>query len=303
MKINRTLMADLITFARVEVETKDVEPWADLLKELNRTDALDREELLWVLYGYNTYDSFSSGWSLLKRWPKGPDEWYWSDDRLVARDFPIMQERRNLFGGRVINRHESYAAHVQDGTQEDWLSQPIVGVDPGKEFTALTTHLRTVTQVGRQAAFEWAEFLGKCVDFPVDAADGQLWESSGPRESLERLYNLENPSPSELEDVAWDCRERLEDDGVPLAWVDFETIICDFKVMTKGRYFPGRHLTALKEEINEVDDVDDQMMLLDAFHSVVPENWSSIPAGLASDRELKSHYVKTGEVITNPWWW
>lgn len=297
-------LEDLVTFARAEVYTGDVEPWADTLREVRKTGTVDDEELAWLMTLYNTYDDINSGWGIYDRW-RTPAEWDAAPDKADAADgklYPRMQERRNLHGLSVLKRHQGYADQLAGGTQLDWYEQPLLGISPGEDFKALTAHMRQIWGVGRLAAFEWAEFVGKVFDLPVDAADGQLWESSGPRESLEKLYGIQTSDVGQLNFIANECKEWLAYNGVPLKWVDFETIVCDFKVMRKGGYFVGRHLTMLKTEILDMTDLDLQMTMLDAFNESVPEEWQGIPTNLGSNYDLRHHYQKTGQVRTTPWW-
>jgi hypothetical protein len=142
-----------------------------------------------------------------------------------------------------------------------------------------------------------AEFLAKVLDYPVHAPHAELWESSGPRKSLERLYGNPNPDVSWLNDAANHARGYLADAGVHLEWEDFETVICDFNVMRDGRYYPGQHLAFLKEEIINVDDPAQQAILWEAWGRLVPEKWQDIPPGInhayrseyASSRFIRSH--------------
>lgn len=290
-------LADLVTFARLEWETRDVEPWADLIAELYRSGTLTLEQALWVLYLYNTYDHFGSAWTAFTRWPS-PHEWAAAPDRDTAAELPIMQERRNLFGGRVLRRHASYVEHLAGEPQATWLSFALDGnADPARNWTRMLAYTRRVWGVGRQAAFEWTEFVAKVAGWPIDAPDGCLWESSGPRESLERLYGNTRPTRDWLEAAANECRAMIHDAGVPLPWVDFETVICDFNVMRKGRYYVGKHLAALAEEIADAPPAD-RPHLDAAWAAVVPAPWCDIAPGINKARHTV--YRDTGRMTDLP---
>lgn len=286
---------DLVTFTRIEITSHDVEPWADIISALHGT--LDAEQTAWLLTLYNTYDDLHSAWRHFRRWPT-PGAWAASPGRDDAAAFNCTQERRNLRGGRVLRRHSSYTVLLRGGEQLPWLTRTLRGDHPGRDFTRLTTHLKQVWGVGRQAAFEWAEFLVKCAGVPADAADGQLWESSGPRRSIERIYRLTSPSARELDACASHLRDHLAGTGVPLSWTDFETVICDFNVMRDGRYYPGKHLAAITEEIAAVTDPEGQALLRSAFDSFVPDPWRSIRPGIR--RELQAVYRDTGRIVSTP---
>ena len=293
MTVDRRVLADLVEFARIEQESHDLEPWAELINALD----LPRERKLWVLWLYNAYDNFGSAWTAYAMFPT-PQAWAAAPahaQRLVA-DLAIERERRNLFGGRMLKRYQSYCDLLAGDSQVGWLSrafQPPTG-DWEKNWDQMLAHTRQVWGVGRQASFEWTEFLAKCDPWfgaVMDAGDACLWESSGPRKCLERIYNLTEPNRAHLEMHAKACRIHLKNEGVDLAWVDFETVICDFNVMRDGRYYPGRHLAALAEEVAGIE------VLEHAYRQIIPEPWrSGIQPGI--DKELAKVYARTGRIVT-----
>lgn len=292
------MLDHFVTFARAEQLANDIEPWAAMFRVVYDEELLPKEEAIWLTTLYNTYDRVDSALGVAGRWPT-PMHWLADPDREEARQFPCAQERRNLHGGKVNRRHQGYAELVLDvgGSQLDWLLEPFT--DPsatkGENFRDLTKHMLQIWGVGRQAAFEWAEFAGKCFSLPVDAADGQLYDSSGPRTSIEALYNGGERMTAQALDAAADhLRGYLAGEGVDVPFVDLETLVCDFKVMRHGGYFVGRHITALKGEIagNE--------LLEYAFNKVLSPEWAAIPGGLDMEPRLRNHYKKTGHIITTP---
>lgn len=282
------LFADLAEFARLEVTSGDLEPWATIIKAIADRLPLDEERAIWLATLYNTYDSFSSAWEVFRRWGS-PQAWLGAPDSKDAAQYQCTQERRNLRGGRVLKRMASYAELLGNLTQGEWLRKAPM------DFPALTVHTRQVWGVGRQAAFEWVEFLAKCNGFPIQAPDAQLWESEGPRRSLQSLFNNPTPTQAELEGYAVHTRQYLAQRGVPLLWEDLETVICDFHVMRHGRYYPGRHLAALRGEIDEITDPASRDWLLWVFKSIIPEPWSRIPPNI--NKALLPHYKQTGQIL------
>lgn len=288
------MLDDFVTFARAEVAANDVEPWAAMFKVVYDEELLPREEAIWLTTLYNTYDRVDSALGVHGRWPT-PHHWAADPERWEACNWPCAQERRNLHGGKVVRRHQGYADLLGDSSQLDWLLIPIESSDLGVNFRELTKHLLQIWGVGRQAAFEWAEFAGKCFGLPVDAADGQLYDSSGPRESIEALFNGGNKMKAdELDEAADWLKSYLAGEGIDVPFVDLETLVCDFKVMRKGGYFVGRHITALKGEIAGHE------LLEYAFNKVIPPDWAAIPGGLDMDPGLRGHYKRTGHIITTP---
>lgn len=287
---------DLVEFSRLMLASGDLEPWAELLRQLHDDGAINREELLWLIKLYNSFDSLGSAWAAFQRW-RTSYEWADALDRDEIAKYDCTQERRNLRGGLVIKSLDHYVKLCRRaGTPEDWLRQGLRTGRPGADFTVLCHHLRQVWGVGRQAAFEWAEFLEKAAGFPVRATNAMLWESEGPRRSLQRLYGNPNPTAAWLDARAVECKRYLADRGVVMSWEDFETAICDFNVGRDGRYYVGRHLAALREEINGI--TEGRGWLDDAWRKVVPAPWCDIAPGI--DPDLMPVYRDTGRLIDTP---
>lgn len=296
MRPDEKMLERLVEFARIEIDSADIEPWAAILADLHEQDELSIVEAHWAVKLYNAYDSLGSAFGVLARWGDIED-WSRASDRLDAALFECTQERRSLRGGRVVKHLFSYHEALAGMPAEAWLRQPLMLDDPGKDFDRLTAWVRQVWGVGRQTAFEWAEFVAKVRNFPIDADNAQLWESEGPRRSLQRLYGNDDPSPEWLDEVAHACRGFLRSNGVDLAWVDFETVICDFNVMRDGRYYPGRHLAALREEIDGMPSPWREKLDA-AWHRIIPDPWVGIAPGI--DPTKKPIFAQSGRIICEP---
>lgn len=286
---------DLVRFARLEVESGDIEPWAAVLAELHRRGTLDTEQALWAVKLYNAFDDFGSAFRLAALWPT-PAAWAASLSHDPVKAYPCSQERRNLRGGRVIHHLNSYVDALHGQSQMSWLREAIPpDADPYQAFNALMPYVRRIWGTGRLSAFEWVEFVAKVVGVDAETTDACLWESSGPRESLQRLYDNPNPSVTWLNVRAAQCKEMLAGAGVVLSWWDFETVICDFNVMRKGRYYPGKHIAMVREEIEGLPDPV-RGDLASALRAVVPEPWCDIAPG--PDKVLAQAYAATGNIHT-----
>jgi amino acid-DNA transferase-like protein len=294
-------LADLVEFARVEQLSGDIEPWAVTLRAHYLNDLAQRgpaasETSLWTVHLYNSTDDLSSTFTLLDAAPS-PAHWVRADgptQALASRVF-LGGERRNLRGGKLGHRLDSYTGLLAGDTQHSWIDEALAGGDPMRNFEVVMPYLQRVWGVGRLAAFEWAEFLGKVGGYPIETTDGALWESSGPRQSLERIYRDGRAAPSDewLSDVALLTKAHLAEQGVTLSWWDFETVICDFNVMRKGRYYPGKHLAMITEEIAALPERWREPLTV-AYRSVIPEGWRDLPPG--ADKELGRRYAETGQM-------
>lgn len=297
MTADHARLADLATFARIEVEAADIEPWAALLRAMRDHGDLDTEQTYWMVKCYNAFDDLGSAWNAARRWPS-PAAWAAAGNKATIIDFPHTNERRNLRGGhRAVRHFDSYVDHLAGQTQEAWIRSAHTNRSPHDDFLHVLATMRTVWGTGRQSAFEWAEFVEKVLDVPIAAPDAQLWESEGPRRSLQKLYGNPKPTLGWLNDRANECRDFLAAEGVSLSWEDFETVICDFNVMRDGRYYPGRHLAAIREEFESIP-IHDRDVAERAWHAVVPQPWNQIAPGI--DKALCKVYRDTGQIISTP---
>lgn len=292
---DRAALTDLVTFARWEQAAGDIEPWAATIGALHTGGTLNAEAAAWLVALYNTYDDIGSAWRIHTLWPD-PRTPAPPAARTLAVQLPISGERRNLYGGRILKRFDSYVSYLDGRDQLGWLRHGLVGLDPVSNFVPLTRHLRRIWGVGRLAAFEWAEFLHKVNGVPVDAPHAQLWESSGPRESIQRLYGPPPRGPVTadwLNECAVQCKATLAAAGVGLSWWDFETVICDFNVMRKGRYYVGQHIAMIRAEIDGLDEPA-RTVLGDALGAAVPAPWHTLPPGV--DKTARPVYRNTGRI-------
>jgi hypothetical protein len=295
---DRRALADLAAFARAEIAAADIEPWAAVIGATRTLGILDGEGCAWLVKLYNAYDDLSSAWQVAARWGN-PGQWHAAADTAPAALLPLSGERRNLRGGLVRRHLDAYAAAVvaNGGSQLAWLAEAYpAGTPPEQAWTALMAWMRRLWGVGRLTAFEWAEFAVKCLGNPAGAPDGCLWESSGPRESLCRIYGSPRPDAAWLDAKAHECRDYLAGHGAPLPWVDFETVICDFNVMRKGRYYPGQHLAMIRAEIDSLPG-HAREELDRCWRAVIPPGWQDIPPG-GPDKRLRQHYAIHGTIAT-----
>ncbi len=303
MAIDERALADLVAFGRLSVEAADIEPWAATIAAMTRRDvvgaaALSREGALWMLTLYNTTDDLLSALTI-KSIADTPASWRRVGEagREAVAQVKVGRERRNLYGGRILRRMDEYVFRLGTQEQAAWFGEATPYPTALNNFEPAMKHLQRVWGVGRLAAFEWVEFLHKIDGLRVETGDAALWESSGPRQSLERIYARPAADRCQLTDWAWETKTHLAAEGVPLSWWDFETLVCDFNVMRKGRYYPGKHLAMLSEEIEGLPEVW-RIPWRAAYDSVVPEPWRSVAPG--SRRSLERHYLHSGGQIRTP---
>lgn len=69
--------------------------------------------------------------------------------------------------------------------------------------------------------------------------------------------------------------------------------------MREGRYYPGRHLAAISDEILTLPDEEDRKLLQAAYNRFVPEEWQDMPPG-GIDKGLLRVYRETGLILDHP---
>ena len=60
-------MADLIEFARIEADSLDVAPWAEVLRHALDSGSVDRATAQWITTLYNTFDDYDQLPQVLSR--------------------------------------------------------------------------------------------------------------------------------------------------------------------------------------------------------------------------------------------
>lgn len=300
MPVDQRTLDDLAAFARAELHSGDIEPWAAVLRRCLTSGWLDTERAAWVVKLYNATDDLESAFNMFARWPTAEA---WAAEAphagIDVAGFKCGTERRNLRGGLLAKHVDSYASALTGQHQYNWLRDAVpLKSTPAEGFWALMSYMqRSVWGTGRLAAFEWAEFAGKVLGMPVQPDHGALWESSGPRESLERIWNGGQRARSQTQLDLWasDTRDYLTRHEAPLQWWDLETVICDFNVMRKGRYYPGQHIAMIKAEIHGLPEPF-RGELTEALNAVVPRPWSGLAPYV--DKVLAREYARCGRIKT-----
>jgi hypothetical protein len=81
------VLTDLTIFARAELASGDIEPWAAVLAAAHTLRLVDAEGAAWAVKLYNAYDDLASAWQVAAAWP-GPAAWAADPDTSAAAAFP-----------------------------------------------------------------------------------------------------------------------------------------------------------------------------------------------------------------------
>src|SRR4051794_38596904 len=101
---DRARLDDLAEFARQELACGDIEPWAATIAAL----PLPAEDTLWLVHLYNSTDDLASSVTIAQA-AASPAAWLAEHPTGVAAGVALSGERRNLRGGKICRRLDSYA--------------------------------------------------------------------------------------------------------------------------------------------------------------------------------------------------
>ena len=160
---------------------------------------------------------------------------------------------------------------------------------------------------GRWASYKTVEILQKVHGWPLVAPDMGNDGSSGPRQTLARLYDL--PSGDSKAAVAAadaagvDLQKRLAEAGVRLEIEEVETVLCDFGNVMKGKFYVGHDIDGMAEAIMHPSVPPEvRERLFTARKVTLPHEYLGELKGWDGiDDELGRRYLLTGEVGDRGW--
>jgi len=236
-----------IEFARLHLESQDIDPLYPVLRELQR--GMGPEQALWHSLLYVAYYNVASSTLAFANYPEpaaimGP-----------LASLPTGIERRGLRGGAPLSQH---TAALEDmaftyGGLRQWLTRRFTG-NPRTDWNLLQHTFQEAWGNGRWAGYKTAEVLMKVNGFPLEATDMGNAFSTGPRQGLALFYTpIEGNTTAavrELDEQGWDLHKRMAQEGVHLGIEQLETVLCDFHAMAEGRYYVGWDIDSLQEQLD-----------------------------------------------------
>lgn len=288
-------LGDFKDFARLMIETKDIDPLYPVMRELYELMELGEEEALWATAVYLAYYNLPSGLvarNLVTRRLQGVPS--------VLPPLPIAVERRGHRDPVKLDRHLMSLIHVaQDsGGLGNWLSIAL-GSDPVINFRLLYDRVQTVWGNGRWAAFKWVELLKEVHGFNVAAPDMMLEEASGPLDGLRR-FAPHGSKLCDLEHVAVMLHEMLHALGVPTTWEQLETLLCNWNSLCSAHYYVGHDIDELQGQIVAARgdlDPDTERLLYEARRRALPADYLGELNGWTGVRkDLMALYAEHGLV-------
>ena len=253
-ELDPKIFHDILTFGKLLVDTKDIDPIYPLLSNVIEREGLVQEDGLWLSFLYLFYYNAASAWATFQEFPRmlnimtdqGEGAFRdWEKDNRAG--LSIGMERRGLRGGKVVPVVAFLARMIGPGNLLNWLSDGLGG-DRRQNYEVLWVRVQTLPQVGRWAAFKWLDLLLHVHNFHLETPDMRISHCSGPRQALEELY-LGGHNPRQDSDYIFslNClgmrlKDQLESCGLPLTWDELETVLCNFHSLCYGRYVVGHDI-------------------------------------------------------------
>ena len=263
--------AKFIAFTRLQLSTGDYDAHIPFLKSLS--SHMCDEDRAWLGLLYMAFYNEASAWmSMTQR----------------GTLYPIEQQRRNLYGGRI----HGHLAELR--VRCPWAER----LRACRSWRDLRRIIEKVPGNGRWASYTTAELLMNLLELPIMPDSYEILESSGPQRGL-RFLGLE---PSEFNCAL--VMGKLEQEGIELSVSQLESILCDWAGMNKGTFYAGRNIDRQQGRIDKVMKLirDDE-----AFHElwlareVFPDASRGERCGwLGIDTRRLKAYKETGQVLA-PW--
>jgi hypothetical protein len=244
-------LGDLADFARRMLRSRDVDPAYPVLGELELLDT--ERDALWRSLLYVAYYDLASTQRAIARYPH-PDPAILDDDDVLR--LPHGTERRGLRAVAEMRRH---LASVLDELDELDRVGRYLGADDYANRDDVARVLGRIRGNGRWATFKATEILSVVHEWPLSARGADHAGSTGPRAGLSLFYAPLPPGNApaaiaELDRVTVELLGRLHAEGVPLVVEELETLLCDFRAMSDGRYYVGHDIDLMLESALKAPD-------------------------------------------------
>ena len=254
------LLPYVAKFGKHMLASKDLDPIYPVLKELHTARAMDQEQALWHSFLYVAWYHLPVSHAAFEWMPKRapvPRKL-----KRIGETWPTGIERRSNRGGKVFTHIDSFVAVTSHLPLREWFRNGFVEAQTqGKRhanWRTLNERLQAVWGNGRWAAYKHCEVLRRVHGLPVEAPDMGHRFSSGPREGLATLYgHLEGQGEAAiavLDARDRDLQKRLLGFGLDVDVEELETILCNFKSLLAGRYYPGHDIDEMQEQVHTAQE-------------------------------------------------
>lgn len=301
---NAQLMDDLARFARYQLATRDIDPVYPVLRALyGAHPEWSREMRLWHTLLYVAYYNLPSSYRAFQH-VSTPENVH-----LIPFDIlrlPTGIERRGLRGGFHMQEHLYDLAQrwrASGHNLEAMLTQGF-GTDPCVNWERLQWTLRLIKYNGRWAAYKTGEILMKVHDFNVEPTDMGMAFSSGPRWGLAQFFGpMEGNDPETIDHLNQEAEVLhnylMSEYGMIIGIEELETVLCDFHSLSSGRYYVGKDIDEMQEQIHAQETPTRRFTeLWQARRAALPPRYLGECHGRSGiDRERLKAYRDRAEIV------
>lgn len=251
-------------------------------------------EGMWLSFLYMAFYDEASAWVVFRN----------SDPFTVPKnvEFPIGTNRRNLYGGRVVDHFEALkAARI---SAKRWPCHNLTG-DKAADWKLLKDSIRSVWGNGRFASYTTAEMLQKVNNVDVEITDFENRSSSGPADGVHRIIGCGRKDIPALDSGAERIYGLVVKSGMKPFYtgVDrgvIESVLCNLSGICRGRFYSGRNLDRQQARILRVEAMGhDLKELWEARHAVFDHQFlGEFNGWVGIDKERLDKYRYYKEI---PW--
>jgi hypothetical protein len=291
-------LAAFAEFAKHMTSSADIDPVYPVLKQLVADLELEPAQAEWLTVLYLAFYELTSALAAFVHHPEPGDNTILSD-RLALR-LPTGIERRGLRGGDPMQEHLLDWLSRFDGTSFFTPALEHFGDDAYRNDSILSQYIGGVKYNGRWACYKACEVMHKVLGYPNAARDAGHEGSTGPRQGLTIFFpEVKGNRPVDLNllDYQTDTLIRATAaHGVELEVEEVETLLCDFKSLSRGRYYCGHDTDLMLEGILSGPE-GIRGMLLHARRALPSEYRGELHDWDGRDKDAQRAYVERGEVL------
>jgi hypothetical protein len=285
------------------VTSWDIDPVYPVLCQLIEDLGLSEGEADWLTVLYLAYYELSSGVTAYLAHPDPGKSGILGD--ISTLKLPTGIERRGLRVPEKMSDHLQDWLTRWDGdslftTAKECMMQP--GPVEWEEFNygVAEAMFVGVRYNGRWAAYKGCEVLQKVRGYPMHATDAGHENSTGPREGLALFFpKLAGQSPAAIAGLDRQTELLMQvaaEHGTLLKVEECETLLCDFRSLTEGRYYCGHDTDLMLEGIANAPE-QTRNLLLHARRALPSEYRGELNGWPGRDREMMRAYVQRGAIV------
>tara|TARA_Y100001963_G_scaffold20399_1_gene26048 strand:- start:735 stop:1637 length:903 start_codon:yes stop_codon:yes gene_type:complete len=284
---------DFIKFGKLSLKIKDYDPGYPILKKYYELRKLNEKQKHWHTLLFMTFYRLSSAEEVFKKYPEQTKVSF-------SKAYPTSPDRRGLRGKkekqeRFINQFNAYP--IQELVTK--VASPYGKIGWAK-FERIMQ--KNFWYVGTWTTYKWADILNNVYDFNIEApylSDGGGSVTTGP---IGGMISLLGVKPAEINDtLELNLYKEVINRGLNVPdYNTLETLLCDFKALTKGKYYLGHDIDSFLAEIQEIKDIKIRNLYLETRKQVFDYRFLGEINGWQGVRDNLKKQYKNNKTLQ--WW-